>query len=125
MATSEKRLFSRFILAGAVFSAVAVLDGCSVIFRAEAAQCSTDGDCRARGAAFATTVCKSGTCVAAPLVIDGGVEGGKDATVIVEATVDAGVDASPETSVACRSNADCPVTDPVHAEVMCDIASGQ
>lgn len=37
--------------------------GCSVLFPANDPQCSTDGDCRARGADFVTAVCANQICV--------------------------------------------------------------
>jgi len=123
MKTAEKSLCISSILGGALFSAVALLQGCSVIFRAEAAQCSTNGDCTARGPSFANTFCSAGTCKPNP-VPDGGVDAGKDATVVMEASVDAGMEAEAEAGFRCTSNADCPV-DAVHPKVMCDVGSGQ
>jgi len=62
-----RRLLSALTILAA-FGLVSWLAGCSVLVDANRAQCSTDADCKSRGAEFAGAVCKSGLC-----------EGGSDA----------------------------------------------
>ncbi len=66
--SSRPRLF------GAIFAAVAWTGGCSLVFRADPAQCSKDSDCTAKGAAFADMVCEQSTCVTRRIA-DGGTGG--------------------------------------------------
>jgi hypothetical protein len=79
--------------------------GCSLVFHANPAQCTTTADCTARGPAFAGLVCASGSCVAP----SGAAEAGPDAS-------DAGESGTP-----CTKYADCPSTNAAHPEVACDV----
>ena len=92
MAT-ESRLGPRSALGGAILVAAALSGGCSLLLHADGSQCSTDGDCSARGTEFANDVCQAGTCVtSSPLTSgDAGREAGGDSG--PDATVDSGHDA--------------------------------
>jgi hypothetical protein len=46
----------------AVLGLVSALAGCSVLVDADRAQCSQNSDCTSRGAAFADSICKAGSC---------------------------------------------------------------
>lgn len=50
----------------AVSVTVAGVVGCSIALSTSAEQCTNDGDCVARGGAFAGTVCRDRVCVAQP-----------------------------------------------------------
>lgn len=92
---------------GAWALAAALCGGCSLLFHADAEQCSTDSDCRARGAALGT-ICSAGTCVE-PTVND---------TPDGAGTPDAGAEAG------CNSNADCPPSVTIQGQtfpVACDV----
>jgi hypothetical protein len=88
---------------GALAITAGVLSGgCSLIFHADASQCSTTGDCQARGAAFAGYTCDKGSCVQ-PIASN---DGGPDS-------------AAPQ----CKTNLDCPA-DPSGFDVACDVGTG-
>jgi len=91
--------------AGVLAASAALCGGCSVLFHADADQCSTSSDCAARGASFAGYTCAGGTCVAP----------------VATVTPEGGVDANP----GCVSNADCAPTPTAaaegHLEVACDV----
>jgi hypothetical protein len=97
---------SRWLLGVGVFATSAALcGGCSILFRADADQCSTSSDCTARGATFAGYTCAGGTCVAP----------------VATVTPEGGVDADP----GCTSNGDCHPSPTAqaqnHLEVACDV----
>lgn len=116
MASSFRRAT---VLETVALAAVAGLaSGCSLIFHADAAQCQTDGDCRARGGAFLSAnlvQCLAGTCVQpdsgstsdASSASEGGAEGG----------VDGGAEGGP---VPCNTFSDCPTPTGNHSEVTCN-----
>ncbi|HXX66986.1 MAG TPA: hypothetical protein VEK07_07390 [Polyangiaceae bacterium] len=91
-------------------AAAALSGGCSVLFHADASQCSTDSDCRDRGALFEGYTCSLGTCI--PPVIPN-LEGGPS---------DGGMLAQ-----ACTKNSDCLEAgmDPCHSNVACNVDNGQ
>jgi hypothetical protein len=90
---------SRFI--GRLFAftaAVAWCGGCSLLFHADAQQCTTTQDCVARN--FANTMCVAGACVSVLSSLDSGTESGKsDAGDAGNPDVDAGTP--------CKSYSDC------------------
>jgi hypothetical protein len=68
---------------------------CSVIFGTDELQCTTDGDCAARGAEFANLRCSAdNVCVSGPAQVDGGVDAApKDsASDVTDAAADTLVD---------------------------------
>jgi hypothetical protein len=93
-----RRAASLAAAAGALATAGALTSGCSLIFHADASQCSTDGDCQARGGLSQKWVCQQGTCQ----------------------TVDAG---GPDAG-GCMTNADCGNSG-VGAAVACDVSTHQ
>jgi hypothetical protein len=62
--------------------------GCELLASSDVYQCSTDGDCTARGGAFGQTACVNRTCVSAGVDATASEAGGDDAQ--AEAAVDAG-----------------------------------
>jgi len=66
------------VTVGAALAAV----GCSLVLTTQNEQCTVDGDCAARGPAFAGTVCESRVCVSKP------VDAGSDAAADADAAVD-------------------------------------
>jgi len=54
--------------------ALALVSACSLLLETSPSQCASDGDCYARGGAFATSVCTTGRCV--PPQSEGGIIGG-------------------------------------------------
>ncbi len=95
--------------------AAAFCGGCSVIFHADADQCSATSDCTARGPSFAGRACVAGQCVA----VDAGITASTDAAVDATATTpDTGTDANSGT---CNQYLDCPVPKTGHTEVACDV----
>lgn len=123
MATREKRRFRPNL--AALSGLVALASGCSVLFHADANQCSSNTDCAARGAAFANDVCQAGTCIASPLMAnDGGVDASQSKDASVETSIDAAVEAEAEAGPPrCKTNDDC-MPDPTHIEVACDRGTG-
>ncbi|MDP9002821.1 MAG: hypothetical protein M3O46_22255, partial [Myxococcota bacterium] len=133
---AQRRTLSQ-VGAAALAVGVALTGGCSLLFHADANQCSTNTDCTARGPSFTGFVCSQGTCITgardatsrcttdddcadsglgytctlamcvAPL--DGGAE------VIAEAgreaetggVAEAGREAGPDAASGCRTTADC------------------
>jgi hypothetical protein len=129
MANQGKRRIRPSI--AAMLWAVASTSGCSVIFHADASQCSTNGDCTARGAAFANHICQAGTCVAQP-VSDAGPDGSGPKDASFDGAGNAVADAAREAEAGfhCKSYADChdvnnPMGDPQHQETYCDKPSGK
>lgn len=101
--------FFWFFGAAAFVTATAMSGGCSVIFHADANQCSADSDCVARGALFDPQYsrCVQGTCVPTP----------SSSSSSVAAIVDAG----------CTKNTDCLEAgmDPCQSGVACNVDTGQ
>jgi hypothetical protein len=150
MASDTKSGPRRPALGGAIALAAALCGGCSLLLHADPSQCSTDGDCVARGPLFANHVCVGGTCVLDSPTSSGdsghetGADTGADATVdtgpvvLADVAVDretsvetGGETAMPEAAVpdavpdapGCASNADCTAS-VTHPEVACDVSSG-
>jgi len=67
------------VTVGAALAAV----GCSLVLTTQNEQCTADGDCAARGPAFAGTVCESRVCVSKPAV-----DAGSDAAADADAAID-------------------------------------
>ena len=101
--------------------AAAVLSGgCSLLFHADASQCSSTTDCRNRGNAFLGMICQAGTCVMP--IAEAGADTGSDAGVdAAEAGVDAGPPCNPGSSAMAPVGNDCSpfITDPAYSEVAC------
>jgi hypothetical protein len=89
--------------------------GCSVIFHVDASQCSTTGDCQARGAAFNGYTCSKGQCIPPVIDADAG-DGGSTIECLVNndcankgfVSPDFACDVSTHTCVS-LTTADCPV----------------
>lgn len=64
----------RWMQLGGAF-AIAGAAACSVLVPSELDQCSTDGDCTKRGAAWASSVCHQGACVVGSARADTGTSG--------------------------------------------------
>jgi hypothetical protein len=127
MARDTKPRGSLLTFAGVFLAASALCGGCSLLFHADAGQCSTDSDCTARGPAFANHKCQSRTCVP---IDEAGVDAGREAEAQAEAQtqdqsqVEAQTDAEAGPAEAgCVANADCLASGPTHPEVACDVAS--
>jgi hypothetical protein len=91
----------------AAIAAVAGLaGGCSVLFHADATQCHTDGDCRARGGVFVSAnyvQCRAGTCYQPEDAGAGESEAGAEAG-----------------GPPCNTFSDCPTPTGNHSEVTCN-----
>ncbi|MDP9149859.1 MAG: hypothetical protein M3O36_07985 [Myxococcota bacterium] len=104
--------------AGALLSAIA-LGGCSLLFHADADQCTSTAQCSARGSAFANHVCQAGTCVAAVTPVrEAGVDASDDSGRVEEAAPPPDAAGS-----GCKVAADCTAASASHSEVACDIDS--
>jgi len=142
MAT-ESRLGPRPALGGAILVAAALSGGCSLLLHADGSQCSTNGDCAARGTEFTNDVCQAGTCVTSSPLSSGdagretGADAGADGTVdsghdgsgdvgtdLGSDAGDDGADAAAEAPPGCATNADCTAVSVTHPEVACDVTSG-
>jgi hypothetical protein len=126
---------------GAFLVVAALCGGCSVLFHADATQCSSNADCTSRGTLFQGYTCHENTCQKPQCVTTSDCVAADAAlasyqcenntcvkpTPMAEAGVDA-ADASDASDGAdadagfrCTKNSDCPMTDPTHSEVACDV----
>jgi hypothetical protein len=126
-------------MGGGALVAAALCGGCSILFHADAIQCSSTTDCTARGSAFTGYSCNQGTCIPPQCLKDNDcVTHDASASSLVCSTVtftcvkatpvpdagsetgvvaEAGVDAGPT----CNVNSDCTPTNPQYADVACDV----
>lgn len=98
-------------------TAAASSGGCSVLFHADADQCSRDTDCIARGAPFGQySTCQQGTCVFS------GSSSSASSTSSSTSTSSSSAGPAP-----CKKNSDCPgaETAPCQSQIACNVDTGQ
>jgi hypothetical protein len=111
-------------------SVAAICSGCSLLFHADASQCTTNAECAAHGFAGYTCQVETGTCVANTVSTDAGMQSGPDSSMAMEASVgssdasqvmEAAADtAPPPPANYCTSSNDCPGSIQ-HPEAYCDL----